>query len=91
MKVLVCLQETKRENFDSFYIKKFCPRNLDKYAFFPSTRASGGLLIMWNCSLFDGTVIQANSYAVTVKLFCRLDNRTFYVSNIYGPADSSQK
>jgi exonuclease III len=30
---VVCLQETKRENFDSFYIKKFCPRALDNFAF----------------------------------------------------------
>jgi exonuclease III len=49
---VLCLQETKRESFDIFYIKKFCPRSLDQFAFFPSIGASGGLLIVWNCSIF---------------------------------------
>lgn len=49
-----------------------------------------GLLTVWNSSLFDGSVVQANSYAITVKLFCRLDNKSFHVTNIYGPS-SPQK
>lgn len=32
---IVCLQETKRENFDIAYIKKFCPRHLDQFEFSP--------------------------------------------------------
>jgi len=38
---IICLQETKRENFDPFYIKKFCHRNLDTFAYSPSVGASG--------------------------------------------------
>jgi hypothetical protein len=26
---VLCIQETKRETFDNFYIKKFCPKSLD--------------------------------------------------------------
>jgi hypothetical protein len=64
---------------------------LDQFAFFPSIGASGRLLTVWNSSLFDGTVVQANSYAITVKLFCRFDNTELFVTNIYGPASSPQK
>lgn len=88
---VVCLQETKRETFDSFYIKKFCPRTLDTFAFFPSSGASSGLLTIWNSSLFDATVTQANSYAITVKLHCRLSNKDFHISNIYSPSNPSHK
>ena len=88
---VVCLQETKREHFDSFYIKKFCPRNLDNFAFSPSVGASGGILTVWNSSLFDGTVVHINSYAVTVKLLSKLDNKTIHVTNIYGPTSAPQK
>lgn len=70
-------------------LKNFVPGFFDKFAFFPSVGA-GGLLTVWNSSFLDGTVVQANSYATTVKFLCRLDNKTFHVSNIYGPA-SSQK
>lgn len=83
---ILCLQETKRESFDAFYIKKFCPRSMDQFAFFPSVGASGGILTVWNGSVFNGSVIQANSYAVTVKLTSRLDNKSFFLSNIDGPS-----
>jgi len=72
-----------------FYIKKFCPRNLDRLPFFPSIGASGSLLTVWNNNYFDGTTIQANSYAITVKMLSKLDNRSFHVSNIYGPSHSA--
>jgi exonuclease III len=88
---VLCIQETKRENFDHFYLKKICPRNLDSFAFSPSVGASGGLLIVWNSSLFYGTVVQTNSYAITISLLCRLDKRHIHVTNIYGPAYADQK
>lgn len=41
---ILCLQETKRNSIDHFFIRKFCPRNLDSFALFPSVGASGRLL-----------------------------------------------
>ena len=73
------------------YIKKFCPINLDKFAFASSIGASGGLLTVWNSNLFEGTVAQSNSYAITVNFFCKQDNKNFHVTNIYGPSNTSQK
>jgi exonuclease III len=84
---MLCLQETKREAFDAFYIKKLCPITLDKFAFSSSIGASGGLLIVWNSSLFDGTVIQANSYAITIKLICRFDKKSMHITNVYDPSN----
>lgn len=88
---VICLQETKRENFDIFYIKKFCPRNIDHFAFSPSIGASGGFLTAWNSSIFYGIVIQSNSYAIIVKLSYWLDNKSFHVTNIFGPSHLTQK
>jgi exonuclease III len=88
---IVCLQETKRELFDHFYIKKFCPRHLDHFAFAPSIGASSGLITLWNNNLFDGSVVHCNSYAITIKLHCRQDNKTFHVTNVYGPSNPLQK
>jgi len=88
---VLCLQETKREHFDHYYLKKFCPRNMDNFAFSPSIGAYAGLLTVWNSSLFDGNIVQCNSYAITVKLTCRLDNKCFHISNIYGPSNAAQK
>jgi hypothetical protein len=83
--------ETKREAFDSYYIKKFYPRSLDKFAFSPSIGAFGGLLTVSNSSLFDGTIVQANSYAITIKLICRFDKKCMHITNVYGPSNLAQK
>jgi exonuclease III len=88
---ILCLQETKRDHFDPFYIKKFCPRNLDKFAWSPSDGASGGLLTVWNSSTLDGVLVHANSYALTCKFTSKLDNKDFHITNIYGPSNHSQK
>lgn len=88
---IICLQETKRESFDIFYLKKFCPRHLDKFCFFPSDGASGGLIIIWNSSVLDGVMVQANTYAITVNFHNRLDNKNFHLTNVYGPSVSSEK
>lgn len=88
---ILCIQETKREHFDIFYLKKFCPRALDKFAFFPSIGASGGLLTIWNSSVFDGSLVHANAYDITVNFQSKLDSKSFHVSNIYGLANSPEK
>jgi hypothetical protein len=53
--------------------------------------ASGGLLTIWNSSVLDGTIIQANAYAITMKFHNRLGNKGFHLTNIYGPSVSSEK
>lgn len=88
---ILCLQETKRELFDNAYLKKLCPWHIDCFAFHPSIGASGGLLIAWNGSLYNGDVIQTNFYAITIKFTSTLDDSVFHLSNIYGPAHSAGK
>ena len=47
---IMCLQETKRETFDTTYLKKFCPSRINNFAFLPSVGASCGLewlTILW--------------------------------------------
>ena len=43
---LICIQETKRETFDSRYLKQFFPKCLNKFDYQPSVGASGGLLVV---------------------------------------------
>lgn len=52
---IVCLQETKREDFDASYITKFCPKQLNKFAFLPSLGASWGLIVIWKGVFSLGT------------------------------------
>lgn len=53
--------------------------------------ASGGLLIAWNGTLFDGVLLQAHAYAITVKLTCQISGSSFCLTNIYGPCNADEK
>lgn len=87
---ILCLQETKREQFDMFYLKKFCQGILTDF-FLPVIDASGGLIIIWNSSFFNASPVHANSYAITTKIDCFLNNSSFHLTNVYGPSASDQK
>jgi exonuclease III len=88
---VLCLQETKRELFDSLYLKKFCPKHLNCFAFSPSVGASGGIITIWNGKIFDGTVVHSNGYYVTMKFVNKLDRTAFHLSNVYGPSQAEAK
>ena len=53
---IICLQETKRDAFDLEYIRKFCPKKCNKYEYLPSIDASGGIITIWNGSMFVATL-----------------------------------
>lgn len=84
---IICLQETKTESFDHSYIKNFCPRRFNQFAYSPSIGNSGGLITIWNGSLFTSNVLHYDTYEITVKLTSNIDSTVWHVTNIYGPCD----
>jgi exonuclease III len=40
---IMCFQETKREHFDLAYLKNFCPRRFNQFAYAPSMVVLGVL------------------------------------------------
>jgi exonuclease III len=85
---IICLQETKKESFDDTYLRKFCPRRLNQFACQPSIGLSGGIITIWNGSLFSGTVINQTRFQITVKLQRNASQDIFYVTNVYAPCDT---
>jgi len=82
---IFCFQETKKENFDSSFLRNFAPRNFGKFLFAPSVGAAGGSIVGWNGSLFDGTVIEIQPFAVSVCFSSRLDLNVWNLTAVYGP------
>jgi hypothetical protein len=82
---IICIQETKKESFDDSYIRRFCNRSFDKFAFGPSIGASGGFLTIWKGSHFDAEVIDQNSFGHTICFRTKLTNQTWWLANIYAP------
>jgi exonuclease III len=84
---VVCLQETKREHFDVSYIRNFAPRRFDRFDFIPSVGASGGILVVWNSSVFIGDVIDKQRFGITLNFQSSYDNNTWKLTTVYGPCD----
>jgi mRNA deadenylase 3'-5' endonuclease subunit Ccr4 len=72
---IICIQETKKESFDDSYIRHFCNRSFDKFAFRPSIGACGDFLTIWKDSHFDAKVIEQNSFGHTISFRTKLTNQ----------------
>lgn len=47
--------------------------------------------MFWNANLFDGQVIYANLYALTIKFVSLLTDQSFHLLNVYGPSSPVEK
>lgn len=67
--VVICMQETKIENFDMRYVREFRPKRFDNFAFSPSVGASRGILVLWNSSVLHGTLTKIQQFVLLLTLF----------------------
>ena len=88
---IICLQETKRENFDISFLRKFLPRRLDKFDYTPSIGASGGILVAWNNSHFLGIVIDSQSFGITMEFTSVSNLSKWKLTTVYGPCQEPQR
>lgn len=84
---VICLQETKREHFDISFVRKFAPRRFDRFDYIPSIGASGGILVVWNSSIFSGIVLDKQRFGITLKFTAAHNNETWKLTTVYGPCD----
>ncbi|KAJ1279024.1 hypothetical protein BS78_04G123900 [Paspalum vaginatum] len=82
---IFCIQETKREHFDIRYIRNFAPKRIDCFDFIPSQGASGGILLVWNSSVFSGVVIKRHLFAITAQFISSHNLCSWKLSTVYGP------
>lgn len=88
---MICIQETKREDFDINYIKKFFNRSFSKFVFEPSIVAPGGLIVIWQGNNFESSLIDRDKHSLTIKFTSKESGQTFHLTNIYGPVIHSEK
>ena len=82
---VICLQETKMASFDNAFIKSCCPRRYDKFAFVPSRGASGGLVTIWNSSIFHADIVSSDDFAQVINLKSMQSAHRWTLVNVYGP------
>src|SRR5438128_2510915 len=64
---IICLQETKRKQFDAKYIKNFAPKRFDKYEYIPAQVASGGIIVIWNSSFFSAITLDRQQFSLSMQ------------------------
>ena len=82
---IVCLQETKRDHFDTPFIRKFLQRCFDKFAFAPSIGASGGILVAWISNHFNGFVLETKQFGLIVEFISTAKLESWKLTTVYGP------
>jgi exonuclease III len=86
-----CIQETKRDHFEHSFIRKLAPKRFNKFAFSPSDGASGGILMGWNGSIFNGEVAQINKFSVTVNFSSVHNGQKWTLTTVYGPCQGPDR
>jgi exonuclease III len=88
---VVCLQETKCHSFDHSFNRSFCPKRFDRFAFSPSIGASGGIIVLWNSSIFNGEVLEIHRSAVRIKFSSAYNNQLWQLVCVYGPCSGLER
>jgi exonuclease III len=80
-----CLQETKIQNCDNAFIRKLAPRRFDRFDFIPSVGASGGILLVWNSTVFTGSIVDKQRFGITASFTSNQNGQTWKLTSVYGP------
>jgi exonuclease III len=88
---IVCLQETKCESFDWRLIRTFCPKRFDSFAFSPSVGASGGILVIWNSSVFAGSLVEVHRFGIRIEFVSAHNNENWTLVCVYGPCQGVER
>ena len=88
---VACFQETKKEVLDSTFLRNVLPASFNCFEFQPSIGASGGILVAWKDSLFDGEVFDLHTFGVTIQFKSKLNNKIWFLTSIYAPCAPDRK
>ena len=88
---IICLQETKRDFFDQAYLRNFSPRRYNQFAYSGSVGLSGGIITIWNGSVFNGSACYSENHALGVSLTSKASGNVWSLYNIYGPCQGNDR
>jgi hypothetical protein len=88
---IICLQETKKREFDARFIKGFAPHRFHNFAYIPSDGASGGQLVLWISNVFSGQVMLEESIGLAIEFISCISSEKFMLVNVYGPCEGIER
>jgi hypothetical protein len=85
----ICLQETKCEYIDHKLLRKFCPKCFDNFAYSPSVGASGGILVVWNSSIFSDSLHEIQRCGIVLNMVSVHNGESWNLVSVYGPCQGA--
>jgi hypothetical protein len=82
---LFCFQETKKEEIDSHFLRKFAPRRFDCFDYCPSNGAFGGILVGWCSRFFSVVTIESEIFALRLQVTSVHNLAVWNLIVVYGP------
>ena len=87
----MCIQETKKENFNKLICQSLWGDSTASWDSVPSVHTSGGLLCMWNNSVFEvDRRVKGRNFLMLDGRWAK-DNQRLYIVNVYAPCDLAGK
>lgn len=80
--IFVC--KKLREFFGLHYVRNFAPKRFDKFDFYPSKGASGGIIVIWMSSVFAAVTMEKHSFAIRVQFTSLMNIGSWTL--VYGPS-----
>jgi exonuclease III len=85
---VICLQETKLRDVDTFTAHTFLPpSHAGTYHAVDSDGSHGGMLTAWDPNVFSLTFFISRRHTLTTVLSSTISDHCIAVTNVYGPSD----
>ncbi|CAJ2637040.1 unnamed protein product [Trifolium pratense] len=88
---ILCIQETKLQNCDTFLSSTLWGSTSHGFSYRPSAGASGGLLTLWDSSEVEVWSTESREHVLWCHGRFLKTGEEFYVANVYAPCDDGAK
>jgi hypothetical protein len=75
----------KKQKRSLTFIKLCCPAHFNEFVYVPSVGASGGIIIIWDTSIFTEMAMNYETFALCVHFTSTQSAQSWTLVNVYGP------
>ncbi|WMV18962.1 hypothetical protein MTR67_012347 [Solanum verrucosum] len=86
-----CFQESKLRGDIRETIKELWANRRVKFTQLEARGTKGGIIILWDNSIWEGEVCEMGTYCITVRFLGKTQDFSWHLSGVYGPNDREER
>ncbi|KAG5575541.1 hypothetical protein H5410_055675 [Solanum commersonii] len=86
-----CFQESKLRGDIRETIKELWANRRVKFAQLEARGTKGGIIILWDNSIWEGEVCEVGAYCITVRFLGKTQDFSWHLSSVYGPNNRKER